>query len=65
MKTLTTILAAAILLSSCTKTNTTCVFKSDCSISIESEFATKKFMTKEELKEKDAQLFKVTERNMF
>lgn len=65
MKTLTTILAATVFLSSCTKTNTTCVFKSDCSIAIESEFASKKFMTKKELKEKDAQLFKTSESNLF
>lgn len=65
MKTLTTILAAVLLLSSCTKTNRTCAFKSDCSIAIESEFVSKKFMTKKELKEKDDQLFKTSEINLF
>lgn len=65
MKTLTTILAATALLSSCTKPNPNCVFKTDCSIVIESEFATKKFITKKELKEKQERLSKTNSNDLF
>lgn len=64
MKTLTTILVAAVILTSCTK-KTTYTYKSAFIAVGESSEPNCKFYTKKEIQEKDAKLFKTNENDLF